>query len=230
VYLPLAPIRASNPPRPHLMLKSCWFHRTRHDSEQMVAAEPPSGPRINTQPTRAAGTAWDGSRPTRDTRCEDMLPEPPVDATRRRTMPSNCAARTRGIPEGGSCVGRSACRGSWSSSSMSVDSMARRGWNSSGRPASRARPTITSTTLRRRAHATQSRGTHVAARPPVSGPAPKAARSRSRQPFSVRRFHDPNAPATRPRFDDWPFHVSQPQRSGPRAPLRSRSYLALRGE
>lgn len=217
-----------NPPRPHLMLKSCWFHRTRLDSEQMVASEPPSGPRFNTEPKRAAGTAGDGSRPAGETRCEEVLPEPPVDGTCRRTMPSNCGARTGGILEGASDGGRSACRGSLSNSSRAVDSIARRGWNSSGGPASRACTTITSTTLRRLGHATHNRGTQVAARPPVSGPAPKAARSRSRQPFSVRHFLA--AVATRPRFDDWPFQVSHPQRCGPRTPLCSRSYLVLRGE
>ena len=215
------------------MLRSCWFLRTRHHSEHLVGPEPPSVPRISTHATRGAGTTWDGRKRTRNARGDRVLPEPPVDAVRRLTMPSNCAALqagTAGIRETRSSRGQGACRRSSSGASQAVDSTARRRWNSSGAAARRAGTTITSTTVRTRGHATHSQGVHAPATPPGLWPAQKGARSGSPQPFAVRPSPGPCATVPRPRFDDCYFQISQRWRSRPRTPLRSRSYLAVRGK
>ena len=227
--------QASTSPRPNVMLSSCWFLRTRHDSEQMVGPQqPPSLPRISTQATRDAGTTWDGRRQTRNTRGDGVLPEPPVNAMSRLMMPSTCAAlqsaRTGGVPERRSYRGHDACRRSWPGPPTAVDTAARWGWKSSGAAVRRAWTTITSTTLKTRGYATHSRGAHVPVTPPGPCPAQKGMRTGSPQPFAVRRPFGPGATVLRPKFDDWHFQISHRRRSGPRTPLRSQSYPAVRGE
>ena len=216
------------------MLRSCWFHRSPHDLEQMVVPEPPRVRRVNTQEGRGDGTACDARMVTGEGSADGVLPDPPLDAIHCRRMLSSRAAprggRSGGIPEGRSDRDRSTRRGSWSDSYGAVMPIARWRWNHGDAAPRQAWTRISATTLRKRGDATHSSGARVTAMWPGSGPALRTARSGSPQPVSVRRSDGPCETNPRFRFDGWPCHVAQRQRPGPRTPFPCRSSPAFRGE